>query len=214
MPEEEDLLPDAPASKARYVDMGFRGDSGGNRNRATATGGNGDERMRISAYYEEMLKSNPTDVLLLRNYGEFLHEIRATEQPKLPEVLVTEKGNVESGDEQGSDQNQAEPFEKGPDVEMSVLELVRKILLEKGIVVVVGFLAQEAGEKLVGLQNVVGFSVEGWSSEVSMRRERVLAFKKADFLCMERFLLKEGLEVQRRTSQLGEGERWRGWGWG
>ncbi|KAL2348934.1 hypothetical protein Fmac_002934 [Flemingia macrophylla] len=76
VPEEEDLLPDAAARKARYVDLGFGGDGGGNRGGATATGGNGGERMPIGAYYEEMLKSNPTDALLLRNYGKFLHEVK------------------------------------------------------------------------------------------------------------------------------------------
>ncbi|CAL5188483.1 unnamed protein product [Lathyrus oleraceus] len=40
-----------------------------------ASGGNGGERIKIGAYYEEMLKSNPTDALLLRNYGKFLHEV-------------------------------------------------------------------------------------------------------------------------------------------
>ncbi|XP_058772595.1 uncharacterized protein LOC131646616 [Vicia villosa] len=39
------------------------------------SGGNGGERIKIGAYYEEMLKSNPTDALLLRNYGKFLHEV-------------------------------------------------------------------------------------------------------------------------------------------
>ncbi|GFZ17139.1 tetratricopeptide repeat (TPR)-like superfamily protein [Actinidia rufa] len=34
-----------------------------------------DDRSKIRAYYEEMLKSNPTNSLLLRNYGSFLHEV-------------------------------------------------------------------------------------------------------------------------------------------
>ncbi|XP_057475352.1 uncharacterized protein LOC130763455 [Actinidia eriantha] len=38
------------------------------------TGGDADRR-KMGAYYQEMLKSNPTDSLLLRNYGMFLHEI-------------------------------------------------------------------------------------------------------------------------------------------
>ncbi|CAI8588195.1 unnamed protein product [Vicia faba] len=39
------------------------------------SGGNGGERIKIGAYYEETLKSNPTDALLLRNYGKYLHEV-------------------------------------------------------------------------------------------------------------------------------------------
>jgi tetratricopeptide (TPR) repeat protein len=38
------------------------------------TGGN-DDRKEIGAYYLEMLKSDPMNSLLLRNYGKFLHEI-------------------------------------------------------------------------------------------------------------------------------------------
>lgn len=37
--------------------------------------GSGDDRSKIGAYYLEMLKSNPGDSLLLRNYGKFLHEV-------------------------------------------------------------------------------------------------------------------------------------------
>lgn len=34
-----------------------------------------EERRKMGAYYQEMLKSNPGDPLLLRNYGQFLHEV-------------------------------------------------------------------------------------------------------------------------------------------
>lgn len=34
------------------------------------------DRSKIGAYYEHMLKLNPSDALLLRNYGKFLHEVR------------------------------------------------------------------------------------------------------------------------------------------
>lgn len=34
-----------------------------------------EERRRMGAYFQEMLKSNPSDPLLLRNYGQFLHEV-------------------------------------------------------------------------------------------------------------------------------------------
>ncbi|KAK9144301.1 hypothetical protein Sjap_004204 [Stephania japonica] len=35
----------------------------------------GGDRSRIGEYYEEMLKANPGNPLLLRNYGKFLHEV-------------------------------------------------------------------------------------------------------------------------------------------
>ncbi|MED6193163.1 hypothetical protein PIB30_016465 [Stylosanthes scabra] len=54
---------------------GGSGYRGGDRGIATVTGGNGGDRVKIGAYYEKMLKSNPTDALLLRNYGKFLHEV-------------------------------------------------------------------------------------------------------------------------------------------
>jgi len=57
-------------------DTGFGGGGGFDHGDVTVTtGGNGGERMKIGAYYEEMLKSNPTDALLLRNYGKYLHEV-------------------------------------------------------------------------------------------------------------------------------------------
>ncbi|XP_050377011.1 uncharacterized protein LOC126794358 [Argentina anserina] len=34
-----------------------------------------EERRKMGAYYQEMLKANPSDPLLLRNYGQFLHEV-------------------------------------------------------------------------------------------------------------------------------------------
>ncbi|KAM5573421.1 hypothetical protein ABKV19_013122 [Rosa sericea] len=34
-----------------------------------------EERRKMGEYYQEMLKSNPSDPLLLRNYGQFLHEV-------------------------------------------------------------------------------------------------------------------------------------------
>lgn len=48
--------------------------SGGNIVTDTFSGGSSD-RSKIGAYYEEMLKLNPSDSLLLRNYGKFLHEV-------------------------------------------------------------------------------------------------------------------------------------------
>ncbi|XP_047339235.1 uncharacterized protein LOC124942726 [Impatiens glandulifera] len=40
----------------------------------TFTGGNSD-RSKIGEYYQEMLKTDPMNPLLLRNYGKFLHEV-------------------------------------------------------------------------------------------------------------------------------------------
>lgn len=66
------------------VELGFSGDgigkgrmSGGGRggNDFGTSGGSAD-RSKIGAYYQEMLKSDPTNPLLLRNYGKFLHEVR------------------------------------------------------------------------------------------------------------------------------------------
>lgn len=56
-------------------DTGFFGGGCDHGDTTVTTGGSGGERIKIGAYYEEMLKSNPTDALLLRNYGKFLHEV-------------------------------------------------------------------------------------------------------------------------------------------
>lgn len=66
-----------PESRIPVVDLGSGCGSGygGDYRNDAVTGGNGGERIKIGAYYEEMLKSNPTDALLLRNYGKFLHEV-------------------------------------------------------------------------------------------------------------------------------------------
>ncbi|XP_057480081.1 uncharacterized protein LOC130767283 [Actinidia eriantha] len=55
---------DLPDSGIPVEEQGFPGVDGRN-----------DDRSKIRAYYEEMLKSNPTNSLLLRNYGSFLHEV-------------------------------------------------------------------------------------------------------------------------------------------
>lgn len=62
----------------RSEDLEFGGGDGRDLGGASLTGGNGGERMKIGAYYEEMLKLNPTDALLLRNYAKYLHEVRQT----------------------------------------------------------------------------------------------------------------------------------------
>ncbi|XWS62171.1 hypothetical protein CRYUN_Cryun07bG0188200 [Craigia yunnanensis] len=58
-------------------EIGFSGDGFGNGGKC---GGNhGDDsygdKSKIGDYYREMLKLNPTDSLLVRNYGRFLHEV-------------------------------------------------------------------------------------------------------------------------------------------
>ncbi|XP_057448642.1 uncharacterized protein LOC130740152 [Lotus japonicus] len=82
--DEEEFLTDEdstayrrPESRIPVVDLGSGCGSGygGDYRNDAVTGGNGGERIKIGAYYEEMLKSNPTDALLLRNYGKFLHEV-------------------------------------------------------------------------------------------------------------------------------------------
>lgn len=42
------------------------------------SGGGNSDRSKLGAYYEEMLKANPGDSLLLRNYSKFLHEVSST----------------------------------------------------------------------------------------------------------------------------------------
>lgn len=39
-------------------------------------GGDDSEKRKMGEYYREMLKTNPSDSLLLRNYGKFLDEVR------------------------------------------------------------------------------------------------------------------------------------------
>ncbi|XP_027361939.1 uncharacterized protein LOC113869688 [Abrus precatorius] len=92
IPDEEEFLSDGegrtalrkplhvrvqPESRIPVEELGFGNGSseGGDHGTATVTGGNGGERIKIGAYYAEMLKSNPTDSLLLRNYAKFLHEV-------------------------------------------------------------------------------------------------------------------------------------------
>lgn len=58
------------------LDAGFGSGGGDHGTAPVTTGENSGESIKIGAYYEEMLKSNPTDALLLRNYGKFLHEVR------------------------------------------------------------------------------------------------------------------------------------------
>lgn len=68
-----------PESEVSSEELGIPG-GGINKNRNSggdSSGGKGDsgDRSKIGAYYQEMLKTNPTDSLLLRNYGKYLHEV-------------------------------------------------------------------------------------------------------------------------------------------
>ncbi|CAK9174282.1 unnamed protein product [Ilex paraguariensis] len=75
---------DWPASAIPVEELGFPGVGGGkNRNSGgrgdsdceLGTGGGNSDQSKIGAYYQELLKSNPTNPLLLRNYGKYLHEV-------------------------------------------------------------------------------------------------------------------------------------------
>ncbi|WCJ29135.1 Tetratricopeptide repeat (TPR)-like superfamily protein [Euphorbia peplus] len=62
------------------VGFGTGGGDGGDRGKRNDSGGNGDGRKRMGEYYEEMLKLNPGDSLLLRNYGRFLEEVEGDKE--------------------------------------------------------------------------------------------------------------------------------------
>ncbi|KAK4422971.1 hypothetical protein Salat_1879700 [Sesamum alatum] len=85
IPEEEfgegihDYAGDWPASGMSWEELGFPG-GGMNKNRNSGGGGSGGngsdaDRSEIGSYYQEMLKSDPTNSLILRNYGKYLHEV-------------------------------------------------------------------------------------------------------------------------------------------
>ncbi|PIN06791.1 hypothetical protein CDL12_20647 [Handroanthus impetiginosus] len=70
---------DGSASGILWEEIGFPG-GGMNSNGKSSGGGSGGhgsdaDRNKIGAYYQEMLKSDPTNSLLLRNYGNYLHEV-------------------------------------------------------------------------------------------------------------------------------------------
>lgn len=60
-------------------DVGFPGGGIGNNRKFTGGGGGRDgcnaDRSKIGAYYQEVIKSNPTNSVLLRNYAKYLHEV-------------------------------------------------------------------------------------------------------------------------------------------
>ncbi|KAK9275693.1 hypothetical protein L1049_022960 [Liquidambar formosana] len=72
---EAEEVEDEAEKKQEAAILGF---SGGGVGKGKKTGGDGsgdEDRSKMDAYYQEMLKSNPGDSLLLRNYGKFLHEV-------------------------------------------------------------------------------------------------------------------------------------------
>ncbi|KAE8693918.1 zinc finger CCCH domain-containing protein 12-like [Hibiscus syriacus] len=71
------FAPFGPERGISKEEIGYSGDGVGNGGKS---GGNhGDDpvghTIEIGDYYKEMLKLNPADSLLLRNYGRFLHEV-------------------------------------------------------------------------------------------------------------------------------------------
>lgn len=56
-------------------ELGVSGGGADDEESCSFTGGGDGDRQKLAAYYEEMLKSNPGDALLLRNYGKFLHKV-------------------------------------------------------------------------------------------------------------------------------------------
>lgn len=70
---------DWPANGITWEELGSPG-GGMNKNRKSGGGGNGGygsdaEGKKMGDYYQEMIKSDPTNSLLLRNYGRYLHEV-------------------------------------------------------------------------------------------------------------------------------------------
>lgn len=80
IPEEEFFYQDefdstAPMEDSGHFDYGFGRGDGGDFAADTFSDGGSKRCSKIGTYYEEMLKLNPNDALLLRNYGKFLHEV-------------------------------------------------------------------------------------------------------------------------------------------
>lgn len=63
------------------LDLRAGGGGGASNNRNSGGGGNrrggggGDHRRNIGDYYQEMIKSDSTNSLLLRNYAKYLYEV-------------------------------------------------------------------------------------------------------------------------------------------
>ncbi|KAG8374609.1 hypothetical protein BUALT_Bualt10G0013200 [Buddleja alternifolia] len=78
IPEADEYCLGSLTLKRGYAgELGFDG-GGMNKNGVSGGGGNGsdgDDGYKIGAYYQQMLQSNPTNPLILRNYAKYLHEV-------------------------------------------------------------------------------------------------------------------------------------------
>ncbi|PON87442.1 Signal transduction response regulator [Trema orientale] len=86
IPEEEESAPLSRTASFSGIPLEEIGISGGGSGRGSRSGGGGDfgfgtygggfgDRSKLGEYYQEMLKANPSDSLLLRNYGKYLHVV-------------------------------------------------------------------------------------------------------------------------------------------
>nr|GMD81106.1 Signal transduction response regulator [Ipomoea batatas]GME10056.1 Signal transduction response regulator [Ipomoea batatas] len=75
IPEEKSV----PENEISVEDVGFPGGGIGNNRKFTGGGGGRDgcnaDRSKLGAYYQEVINSNPTNSVLLRNYAKYLHEV-------------------------------------------------------------------------------------------------------------------------------------------
>lgn len=70
IPVEEIGFPGGGVGKGKNSSRG-----GGRYQLPEGNFGGGGDRNKIGAYYQEMIRSNPTDSLLLANYAKFLHQV-------------------------------------------------------------------------------------------------------------------------------------------
>ncbi|PON48310.1 Signal transduction response regulator [Parasponia andersonii] len=77
IPEEEESAPLSRTASFSGIPLEEIGISGGGFGRGSRSGGGGGfgDRSKLGEYYQEMLKANPSDSLLLRNYGKYLHVV-------------------------------------------------------------------------------------------------------------------------------------------
>ncbi|KAF4357970.1 hypothetical protein F8388_008478 [Cannabis sativa] len=87
IPEEDESttpLSRTASFSAISTEIGISGGGFGEGSKSGGSGGGGggdfgfgayNDRSKLGEYYQEMLKSNPGDSLLLRNYGKYLHEV-------------------------------------------------------------------------------------------------------------------------------------------
>lgn len=77
--DRESFAPVLPEFEISTEDMKFSYDGFGNGGKSSGEHGDDSygEKSKIGDHYREMLKLNPSDPLLLRNYGKFLHEVKS-----------------------------------------------------------------------------------------------------------------------------------------